>query len=45
MWRRRELENYLCLREVLLDFADAEGRCRQGDLFETLARTDDVKYR
>jgi hypothetical protein len=28
------LENYLCRREVLLDFAGAEGRCHQGDLFE-----------
>lgn len=35
MWRQRELENYLCLRDVLLDFASAEGRRHQGDLFET----------
>ena len=32
-WRRRELENYLCRRGVLLDFAEAEGRRLQGDLF------------
>ena len=32
-WRRRELENYLCRREVLLDFAEAEGRRLQGELF------------
>ena len=25
-WRRRELENYLCRRDVLLDFAEEEGR-------------------
>ena len=25
MWRRRELENYLCQREVLLDFAHWQG--------------------
>jgi ABC-type multidrug transport system ATPase subunit len=35
MWRRRELENYLCLREVLLDFAGDEGRRHAGELFET----------
>ena len=32
-WRRRELENYLCRREVLLDFAEGEGRRLQGELF------------
>ena len=32
-WRRRELENYLCRPEVLLDFAEEEGRRLQGDLF------------
>ncbi len=32
-WRRRELENYLCRREALLDFAEAEGRRLQGALF------------
>ena len=31
MWRRRELENYLCRREVLLDFADREGRRHAGE--------------
>jgi ABC-type taurine transport system ATPase subunit len=33
MWRKRELENYLCRRETLLDFAAAEGRRLIGDLF------------
>jgi ABC-type taurine transport system ATPase subunit len=33
MWRQRELENYLCRRETLLDFARAEGRRQVGDLF------------
>jgi hypothetical protein len=33
MWRRRELENYLCQRETLLDFADAEGQRLIGELF------------
>ena len=32
-WRRREMENYLCRRDALLDFADAEGRRLQGALF------------
>lgn len=26
MWRRREIENYLCERETLLAYADAQGR-------------------
>lgn len=33
MWRRREIENYLCQRSVLLGFAEAEGRRQHGDLF------------
>jgi hypothetical protein len=33
MWRRRELENYLCSREALLAFAAARGRELHGDLF------------
>jgi len=32
MWRRREMENYLCQRSVLLDFAAAEGRRHLGEL-------------
>lgn len=32
MWRRRELENYLCQRETLLAFAEDQGR-QLGDLF------------
>ena len=31
MWHKRELENYLCQRETLLDYAEAEGRGQQGD--------------
>ena len=37
-WQRRELENYLCRREVLLAFAEAEGRRLQGDLFGATRR-------
>ncbi|MCY4215008.1 MAG: AAA family ATPase [Gammaproteobacteria bacterium] len=33
MWRRRELENYLCRPEVLLDFAKDAGRRELGGLF------------
>ncbi|MGC8842015.1 MAG: ATP-dependent nuclease [Candidatus Sumerlaeaceae bacterium] len=30
MWKRRELENYLCQRETLLAFAEDQGRRQQG---------------
>lgn len=33
MWKRRELENYLCHRETLLRFAEAQGRIQHGELF------------
>lgn len=33
MWRKREIENYLCQRETLLAFAEAQGRSTQGELF------------
>jgi len=33
MWSRRELENYLCQRETLLAYAEAEGRKQEGALF------------
>jgi ABC-type taurine transport system ATPase subunit len=33
MWRRRELENYLCQPETLLAFAETRGREQHGDLF------------
>lgn len=33
MWRRREIENYLCQRETLLGFAQARGREQHGDIF------------
>ncbi len=36
MWRKREIENYLCQKETLLSFAQNEGRRRVGDLFATL---------
>jgi len=29
MWKRRELENYLCQRETLVNWAEAEGRRQQ----------------
>lgn len=32
-WRRRELENYLCQRETLLAYAEAQGRNQHGELF------------
>jgi hypothetical protein len=33
MWRRREIENYLCQRSTLRAFAEAQGREQGGDLF------------
>lgn len=39
MWRRREIENYLCQRPVLLDFAAAEGRRHGGELFASAWRS------
>ncbi len=33
MWKRRELENYLCQRETLLAFAKDQGCRQQGELF------------
>jgi len=33
MWTRRELENYLCQRQTLLDFAEACGREQERELF------------
>lgn len=33
MWKRRELENYLCQRETLLAWARARGDAREGALF------------
>jgi AAA domain, putative AbiEii toxin, Type IV TA system/AAA ATPase domain len=33
MWRRREIENYLCQRSTLLAYAAAQGRNQQGDLY------------
>ena len=32
-WRRCELESYLCQKETLLAFAEAQGRQQLGDLF------------
>jgi ABC-type lipoprotein export system ATPase subunit len=33
MWKRRELENYLCHKEVLLAYAKEEGESEEGPLF------------
>ncbi|MBM2812828.1 MAG: family ATPase [Chloroflexi bacterium] len=33
MWRRRELESYLCTRDTLLSFAEDQGREQHGPLF------------
>jgi ABC-type branched-subunit amino acid transport system ATPase component len=33
MWRRREIENYVCQRETLLAWAAGQGEAQQGDLF------------
>lgn len=38
MWQRREIENYLCDRDTLLAWADAQGRQHAGDLFATTWR-------
>lgn len=38
MWRRREIENYLCQRDTLVRFAEALGREQGGDLFATTWR-------
>lgn len=38
MWKRREIENYLCQRETLLAWANAQGSLQAGDLFATLWR-------
>ena len=39
MWRRREIENYVCQRSALLAFAEARGREQHGDLFGPTWRT------
>ena len=36
MWARREIENYLCQREMLLVWAAAQGSIQAGELFSTL---------
>jgi hypothetical protein len=33
MWRRREIESYLCQRTTLIQYAEDRGREQQGDLF------------
>lgn len=38
MWRRRELENYLCQRETLLEYATVLGRSQVGELFASTWR-------
>ena len=39
IWRRREIENYLCQRPVLLDFAATEGERHAGELFASAWRS------
>ena len=36
MWKRREIENYLCQRETLLAWAKAQGSIQVGELFSTV---------
>lgn len=36
MWTRREIENYLCLRETLLAWAEEEARNQMGPLFRDI---------
>jgi hypothetical protein len=36
MWRRREIESYLCHRSTLVNFAKSKGAEQQGDLFAPL---------
>ncbi len=36
MWKRREIENYLCQRETLLNWAQAQGNSQAGELFAGL---------
>ena len=38
MWKRREIENYLCQRETLLAWAKAQGSIQVGELFSTVWR-------
>ena len=39
MWQQREMENYLCHRDVLLDYADEQGKeCSEGSLFSVIWR-------
>jgi len=40
VWRRRELENYLCQKETLLAYAEAQGRNQHGDLFGSAWREE-----
>ena len=35
MWTKREVENYVCQREALLQFAESEGQGNLGELFST----------
>ena len=39
MWRRREIENYLCRRETLLNFAASEDNRHAGEIFAEDGRT------
>lgn len=44
MWRKQEIENYLCMKDVLLSYAEEQGRAQHGDLFASTWRQamDDV---
>lgn len=39
MWRRREIENYLCQRTTLIKWAEAQGLAQQGNLFAATWRS------
>ncbi len=39
MWSRREIENYLCHKGTLLNWAEAEGKVQVGDLFASSWRS------
>lgn len=42
-WKRREIENYLCLRDVLLDYAAKQAERVAGDLFREVWRDEMAK--
>jgi len=42
-WKRREIENYLCFRDVLLDYAAKQAERVAGDLFREVWRDEMAK--